>query len=439
MAREINVSKRATVHTLGCRLNQSETNLIRDQLVDRGYEIVPFGENADLAVINTCTVTSSADSKCRYAIRQFTRRNPEAFTAVVGCYSQMGYKEVSQIKGVDLIIGNHDKLNVLDYLGEEKNEVPVIVRDRMDRDDFTISFAGDLPFTQRANLKIQDGCDFMCTFCVIPFARGRARSRDFQNLIDEAKNLVARGVRELVLTGVNIGTYDHSGKRIIDVVDALDALDGLSCIRISSIEPTTIPECILDRMRNPSHSLLPYLHIPLQAGSDHILGAMRRKYKVQEFLEFLDKATAIVPDLCIGTDIMVGFPGETQADFEQTCDVFLEAPFAFCHVFTYSERDGTVAAKRGDHVHLPERKRRSAHLRRLSAMKRHDFHNSYLGRELPVLFENQREATWPGYTPNYIRVVIPYAGGNLVNRRGLVRLDSISADFVDGTLIEMLD
>jgi threonylcarbamoyladenosine tRNA methylthiotransferase MtaB len=192
-------------------------------------------------------------------------------------------------------------------------------------------------------------------------------------------------------------------------------------------------------MRNSSHSLLPYLHIPLQAGSDHILGAMRRRYKVQEFLEFLDKATSIVPDLCIGTDIMVGFPGETETDFEQTCHVFLEAPFAFCHVFTYSERDGTVAAKRDDHVPLPERKRRSAHLRRLSAMKRYDFHESFLGRELPVLFENQREATWPGYTPNYIRVVIPSAGDNLLNRRGLVRLDSISADFVDGTLIEMLD
>ena len=439
MASEITGRRRATVHTLGCRLNQSESNLIRDQLVERGYDIVPFDEEADLAVINTCTVTRQADSKCRSAIRQFTRRNPEAITAVVGCYSQMGYKEISEIGGVDVIIGNQDKLNVLDYLGEEKSEVPVIVRDRIDRDDFSIHFAGDLPFNRRANLKIQDGCDFMCTFCIIPFARGRARSRDFQNLLGEAKNLVGRGVRELVLTGVNLGTYSHGGRDIVDIVDALDALEGLARIRISSIEPTTIPEALLERMADPAHALLPYLHIPLQAGSDDILQSMRRKYTLAEFMDFVEQAHARVPDLCVGTDLMVGFPGETEVLFEQSCRTFMDGPFAYCHVFTYSEREGTPAARRGDHVPVPERKRRSAHLRRLSAMKRHEHHEAHLGRELSVLFEDPREGTWPGYTPNYIRVIVPDAGEDLTNRRGRVRLESVTPEFVEGTLLEMID
>ena len=430
---------KAALHTLGCRLNQSETNHIRDQLIEQGYTIVPFEEEADLAIINTCTVTRLADSKSRSAIRQFTRRNPDAITAVIGCYSQMGYKEISQIEGVDLIIGNQEKHNVLDYLGDSKNEKPVIIRDKIDRDDFSISLVGDLPFSQRANLKIQDGCDFMCTFCIIPFARGRARSRDFANLIEDAQNLVSRGVQELILTGVNLGTYDHSGQTITDITDALNELPGLSRIRISSIEPTTIPTELFTRMADPDHALLPYLHIPLQAGSDEILKAMKRKYTLDEFLDFIHLADESVPDLCIGTDILVGFPGETPELFEKTCQTFLEGPFAYSHVFTYSERDGTPSTKLPEVVPVPERKNRSAHLRRLSAKKRHDYFEQHLGRTYPVLFENLREGTFPGYTPNYIRTIIPDNGEDLTNRQGLVRLDSISADFVEGTLVEMLD
>lgn len=439
MSEKSNPAPKAALHTLGCRLNQSETNHIRDQLVEQGYTIVPFEEEADLAIINTCTVTRLADSKSRTAIRQFTRRNPEAITAVIGCYSQMGYKEISQIEGVDLIIGNQEKHNVLDYLGDSKNEKPVIIRDKIDRDDFSISLVGDLPFTQRANLKIQDGCDFMCTFCIIPFARGRARSRDFANLMEDARNLVSRGVRELILTGVNLGTYDHSDRTIVDITDALNELPGLSRIRISSIEPTTIPTELFSRMADPEHVLLPYLHIPLQAGSDSILKAMRRKYSLAEFLDFIHLAEESVPDLCIGTDILVGFPGETPELFDTTCQTFLDGPFAYCHVFTYSEREGTPSTKMDDVVPIPERKNRSAHLRRLSAKKRHDYFEQHLGRTYPVLFENLREGTFPGYTPNYIRTIIPENGEDLTNRQGLVRLDSISADFVEGTLVEMLD
>jgi threonylcarbamoyladenosine tRNA methylthiotransferase MtaB len=431
--------RRAALHTLGCRLNQSETNHIRDQLVEQGYTIVPFEEEADLAIINTCTVTRLADAKSRSAIRQFTRRNPDAITAVVGCYSQMGYKEISQIEGVDLIIGNQEKQNVLDYLGDAKSETPVIVRDRIDQDDFSVSLVGDLPFSQRANLKIQDGCDFMCTFCIIPFARGRARSREYKNLVDEASNLVERGVRELILTGVNLGTYDHSGHTITDITDALDELPGLSRIRISSIEPTTIPKELFPRMADPGHALQPYLHIPLQSGTDPILQAMRRKYSLQEYLLFLKLAQSEVPDLCIGTDILVGFPGETDGLFQETCQTFLEAPFAYCHTFTYSERDGTPSTKLPGNVPIPERKVRSAHLRRLSAKKRHDYYEARLGNTYPVLFENKREGHWPGYTPNYIRTLVPDNGLDLANRMGLVRLDQIAADFVEGTLECLLD
>ena len=256
--------RRASLQTLGCRLNQYETNSIRDQLEAAGYTIVSFDAEADLTVINTCTVTNAADAKSRNAIRRFTRRNPSAVTVVVGCYSQVGYKAIAEIPGVDYIIGNNDKLNLLDYLGDEKVERPVIIRDRINREDFSVNFLGEAPFNQRANLKIQDGCDFMCSFCIIPFSRGRARSRDFKNLMEEARSLVDRGVREFVLTGVNLGEYCNSEQNITTVIDALNAIEGLDRIRISSIEPTTIPEELFTRMASPEHALLPYLHLPLQ-------------------------------------------------------------------------------------------------------------------------------------------------------------------------------
>ncbi len=436
-------SKKASIHTLGCRLNQSESKLIRDKMEQSGYQIVPFGETADLAVINTCTVTNLADAKCRNAIRAFTRANPDAFVAVVGCYSQMGYKAVAEIPGVDLIIGNQDKLSVLDYVGLGKNERPVIVRDRIDKHDFSIHFAGELPFPKRANLKVQDGCDFMCSFCIIPFARGRARSRNLDNLLAEATSLAQRGVREIVLTGVNIGTFSSDGHDILRLVDRLNEVPGIDRIRISSIEPTTIPTELFPRMNDPQHALLPFLHIPLQSGSDRILRQMRRKYTVAEFTDFIRQAHETVPDLYIGTDIMVGFPGETEEDFGQTCDVFTQNPFAFCHVFTYSERDGTVAAKSSDQIPIPERARRSAFLRRLSASQRHNFYERYLGQTVRVLFEDPKPGLWPAYTDNYIRVMVetstlPDPSLDLTNRTAQVRLNRITADFTEATLISTI-
>ncbi len=340
------VRRRAVVHTLGCRLNQGESQMLKDRLTAAGYEVVPFGESAEVGIINTCTVTREADGKCRKAIRQFVRQNPRALVAVVGCYSQMGAAEVAAIPGVDLIIGNQDKFAVLEHLDMKKADSPVIIRERISGDDFKMTFVGDLPFDKRANIKVQDGCDFMCSFCIIPFARGRARSRDWANTMEEARAAAARGVRELVLTGVNIGTYSNSGNGLVDLVDAMDAIPGLVRLRISSIEPTTVDSRLLDRMADPAHKLLPFLHLPLQSGSDKVLRLMRRQYSLEDYKAFVRESTERVPDLCLGTDIMVGFTGETEEDFAETCDFFERLPFAYTHVFPFSEREGTLVMRR---------------------------------------------------------------------------------------------
>ena len=399
--------KRASVHTLGCRLNQAESCLLEEKLAAAGYVLVPFGEPADLGIIHTCTVTREADAKSRKLVRQFIRKNPEAYTAVIGCYAQMGASALAEIDGVDLIVGNQEKLNVLDYVAAGKNTTPLIVRDRVLRDDFTIELAvDDRPLTRRANLKIQDGCDFMCSFCIIPFARGRARSRALDNLLEEAEQLVSRGAKELVLSGVNLGTYEWQGHSVVDIVDRLNTLEPLARIRISSIEPTTIPEALFERMADAGHRLVPYLHIPMQAGSDRVLQAMRRKYSRAEWLRFVEVAAARVPGLGVGTDILVGFPGETEADFEDTLALFTDSPAFYAHVFKYSERPGTAS------VRMPEKcgpqvvDLRSARLRKRSAEKQRAFYEAHTGAEVPVLFECEENGYWTGYTENYVRVAV---------------------------------
>ena len=326
-------SPKASVKTLGCRLNQYEGLALEAKLRNAGYEVVPFGEPADVGVVNTCTVTNEADAKSRNAIRRFIRGNPNALTIVAGCYSQISANEAAMIKGVDYVIGNHDKLNFLDYLADQKPTSPVIIRDKINKDDFSIGFVGESRFEQRANLKVQDGCDFMCSFCVIPFARGRARSRDLNDLISEAKTMIASGVREIVLTGVNLGTYLSNGTDFPELIEKLSELDGLRRLRISSIEPTTISPRLFGLMSDPSHPLMPYLHIPLQSGSDKVLKLMKRKYSVADFKEFIEYATDQVPDITIGTDILVGFPGESEKEFEETCGAFWESAFRLLPCF----------------------------------------------------------------------------------------------------------
>lgn len=426
---------RAALHTLGCRLNQSETAILEEKLRAAGYDLVPFGEAAEVGIVHTCTVTREADAKSRKALRQFIRNNPAARTAVIGCYAQMGADTLAAIPGVDVVVGTQEKLNVLDFLGETKRDEPLVVRDRIDRDDFEIDFAGDdAAVSRRMNLKVQDGCDFMCSFCIIPFARGRARTRAFANVLDEARALLRRGARELVLTGVNIGTYDDGGRGVVEIVDALNALPGVFRIRISSIEPTTIPEALFDRMRDPAHALVPYLHIPLQSGSDHILESMRRRYTRRDFLDFIQHAHDRVPGIGIGTDILVGFPGETDADFEDTCDALWRSPLFYAHVFRYSERAGTASVRLGPKVPPPVMAARSARLHAISAEKTRLFAEHHLGRKVDVLFETREDGHWTGYTANYLRVAAA-SEADLRNLPRRVRLAGLRGDLLAGEIV----
>ena len=402
-------------------------------LENQGYSIVPFKEDSNLAIINTCTVTAKADSDCRHVIRNYIRRNPDSFVAVVGCYSQMGYKALADIEGIDLIMGNQDKLDVINHVKMGKNEKPLILRDRIIKDDFTIDYVGQSDSKTRANLKIQDGCDFMCSFCIIPMARGRARSRDINNLLEEARQLAAQGFKEVILTGVNIGTYNNNDLSVIEVCNKLNEIEGIERIRISSIEPTTIPTELFSLMNDPQHKLVPYLHIPLQSGSDKVLKLMRRKYERQEYLDFICEAEKQVPGLCIGTDVMVGMCGEGDAEFEETCDFLINSPVAYFHVFSYSERPGTASVKMDEKVSPQVIKRRSSVLRNISERKRLQYYEKFLGSEKNVLFENQEDGHWSGYTDNYIRVTVK-SGQNLENQILPVKLKELAADFVMGEL-----
>ena len=425
--------KRVCVHTLGCRLNQAESSLLAEQFVHAGYRLVPFGQAADVGVINTCTVTREADAKCRQVIRGFIRKNPRAFTIVTGCYSQLGHETLAEIEGVDLILGNAGKMNALAYVLEEKNDAPVVLREPLSSGDFVLPCAPGGPVTQRVNLKIQDGCDFMCSFCTIPFARGRERSRQMSDLMAEAVRLVERGAKELVLTGVNVGRYHHAGQGITEVIDRLNELDSLARIRISSIEATTVPEALFERMDDPTHRLVPHLHIPAQSGSNRILRLMKRKHTREEFLEFIEKAAASVRNLCVGTDLLVGYPGESDQDFAATMTLVQESPIAYAHVFKYSERPNTMASRNGDKTGPRLLSERSARIRRISASKWDKFRGGFLGSVIPVLFEEASQGIWHGHTENYLRVGA-LANEDLANVIRDVQLESICGDWVKGRL-----
>ncbi len=423
---------RASLHTLGCRLNQAETAIIANSLVARGFEIVEFGERADVTVINTCTVTEQADAKCRQAVRQALRKNAETFVAVVGCYAQQSVATIAAIDGVDLVIGNEHKLRVAEFVGDlaKHGRAQVVHSANLPEKEFTIETDGLYNFNTRANLKIQDGCNYFCSFCIIPTVRGRARSRSFEDILREARNLTAAGHRELVLTGVNIGTYKNDCKSLLKVIEALEQIEGLDRIRISSIEPTTIGAELVRYMAS-SEKLCHYLHIPLQSGNDRILNAMKRKHTIKPFAKFVEWAAKTVPDIGLGTDVMVGFPGETDAEFADTREVLTELPFFYFHVFTYSDRPGTPSASIKAKVLHPIKKERTRNLTELSARKRRAFGAANVGRTLGVLFETREDGYWAGYTESYIRVLVK-SEENLENRIVPVRLTSLSGEQVIG-------
>jgi len=449
---------RAALESLGCRLNHAETELIRRLLERAGFRIVPWGEAAEVMVLNSCTVTAQADAASRQGLRGARRAQPGARLAVVGCHAQLHADALAAAGLADLIVGNGDKLAVVEHLrallaqeasgnGPDRGSPPRVVRPALPREAFALDFDPAAPLSAdsgtRAHVKIQDGCDFMCSFCIIPRARGRARPRSMDNLMAEAEALVAHGVREIVLTGVNLGTYSDGAQSLTgaldlrDVVDRLDRLPGLARIRISSIEPTTVHEGLLERMAAPDHKLAPFLHLPLQSGSDAVLAAMRRRYTAGEYAAFAEAALKRVPELCLGADVMAGFPGEDDAAFAETFALLERLACAYLHVFPYSERPGTPAARRPDPVPVPLRQRRAAALRALSEAKRLAFHRRFIGRSVEVLFEKpRRDHMAEGYTAHFVRVRAPAAdAGALRNRMLPVRLLEAGPHAVSGELL----
>ena len=399
---------KASLHTLGCRLNQAETAIMAKSLQQAGYDIVEFGEQADITVINTCTVTEQADSKCRQAVRKTIKKNPNTFVAVVGCYAQMAVDTIKEIEGVDLIVGNEHKLKIVDYLnGLAKNDSPLIVHSpKISREEFTIESHGLYDNSTRANLKIQDGCNFVCSFCIIPKARGPARSRKLHDIISEARTLADLGHKELVITGVNIGTYQSGNYTIYDVINEIEKIDNIQRIRISSIEPTTISKNLIYKIAE-SEKMCKHLHIPLQSGDDKILSAMRRKHTVKEFTDFVDFVHKTVPDVGIGTDVMVGFPGEGREEFVNTKKLLADLPVSYFHVFTYSDREGTSSVKMPDKVDYHDKKERTRILIEQGKRKKTAFFEEFVGKQKSVLFEQRNKlGNWTGYTSNYMSVEV---------------------------------
>lgn len=426
---------RVAFSTIGCRLNQAETALLKDGFRRRGFLPVEYGQDTDVLVLNSCTITEGAESECRRLVRQTLRQSPQAFVAVTGCYAQTGLDVLRQIEGIDLIVGNQFKMQLPDLLPpspqQVKQSMPQVHHGRMDPDNFALEGVGDYS-TTRANVKIQDGCQFMCAFCLIPFARGRERSRLVDDAVREAEALVQRGHRELVLTGVNIGQYQDQGLNLLGLITRLETIEGLERIRISSIEPTTIPEGLLEYMKT-SPKLCRFLHVPIQSGDDGILQTMNRRYSVQEYREAMEWAVDMIPDVCFGTDVMVGFPGEGQQEFANTLAFIQDQPFAYVHVFSYSPRPGTASTKMAGQVYSEDIKERSQTLRELSRHKREVFQQRFLGRDLTVLFEHEVDGVWSGLTDHYLRVDVR-ASRNLKNTLQSVVVTGVMSDRVLGLL-----
>ena len=428
------MAKTVAYYTLGCKLNYSETSTIARDLEKEGFEKVPFDQPADLYVINTCSVTENADRKCRQVVRQAQRSNPEGFVAVVGCYAQLQPEEIASIPGVDLVLGATEKFRLSDYLDNlQKNAFGEVHSCEIGQADFYVgSYAiGD---RTRAFLKVQDGCDYKCTYCTIPLARGISRSDTLENVLRNAREIAAQGIREIVLTGVNIGDYgkgEFGNKKhehtFLELVRALDEVPGIARYRISSIEPNLLRNEVIDYVAG-SRRFVPHFHIPLQSGSNDILKQMRRRYLRELYAERVARIRQAMPHACIGVDVIVGFPGETDAHFMETYEFLHGLDISYLHVFTYSERPDTPAAEMEGVVPVQERNRRSKMLRSLSEKKRRAFYRGQLGRSCTVLFEGENKKGYiHGFTENYVKVKAPWNPA-LVGTVQRVRLSAIDTD-----------
>ena len=426
--------KTVAFHTLGCKLNFAESAAIGTNVESHGFRRVDFSQQADVYVVNTCSVTNSADRKCRKVVRQALRKSPEAFVAVIGCYAQLRPGEISTIPGVDLVLGAGEKFNLPAYLSDiSKRESGEIHSCQIETVDHFFPSCSTSERT-RAFLKVQDGCDYTCSYCTIPMARGRSRSYGVKQTVAVARQLLDKEVREIVLTGVNIGDFGAGTEEtFIDLLTTLDRI-GAERIRISSIEPNLLTDDIIDFV-SESNSFVPHFHIPLQSGSDKILKQMRRRYSSELYLSRIEKVKQAMPYSCIGVDVIVGFPGETDDDFSETVRQLNNADISYLHVFSYSERPGTEAVKMKQKIAYDVRAERSKQLQILSTNKRRAFYDSCLGQVRTVLFETWNNGILKGFTDNYIRVEVE-GKRNLSGKTQRVSLRSIIDGVMQGALAD---
>ena len=405
----MNPYRTVSFYTLGCKLNFSETSAISRLFEDGGYAKVDFEERPDIFVINTCSVTDNADKKCRYLVRKARKVNPNAFIIMLGCYAQLKPKEISEIEGVNMVLGANDKFNVIEHLEkiEENNSTTVVFNESIKKTkDFYPAFSSGE--RTRSFLKVQDGCDYFCSFCTIPLARGKSRNASISKTLLELNKLKNTGVKEIVLTGVNIGDYGQGkDENFFELVKALDEVSFIERFRISSIEPNLLSNEIIEFVLNKSKRFVPHFHIPLQSGSDHLLRKMRRKYDTSLYTDRVNFIKSIKPNCCIGVDVIVGYPGETYHEFQKTYEYLKELNVSYLHVFTYSERANTSAVKIGEKVPMDVRKKRSQDLQILSERKKRLFYQQHIQSNQTVLFENTIDNDYiTGFTENYIKVKI---------------------------------
>ncbi len=430
--------KRVALHTLGCKLNVAESSTLGRQFAERGYRVVDIDEPAEVCVINTCSVTERADRECRQIVRRALKHSPTAYVIVTGCYAQLRPDEIEAIPGVDLVLGTNEKLSLFDYVdGLEKNATPKVHVSRIEEvTAFQAASSVGFEDRTRAFLKIQDGCDYACSFCTIPRARGESRSTDVLTTLENARNVVAAGYREIVLTGVNVGDYGKKiGTNLLQLLQKLVQLDGLNRIRVSSIEPNLLTDELLDFwLAEPK--LCKHFHIPLQAGSDELLGGMRRRYRRAWYADRVSAIKSAYQHAAIGADVIIGFPGETDQLFEESYQLLVDLPLSYLHVFTYSERPNTPAASFAEQVEPRIRFERSERVRNLAVRKRRAFYESFVGRDVRVLFESQRERGWmTGLSDEYVRVNVetPY---DLTNQIYSVIITQAKGDVCIGQLID---
>jgi len=419
--------KRVAFYTLGCKLNFSESSQISRQFPADSFEIVDYKEHADIYVINTCAVTGKAEKKSRAAITKFKKRYPDSIVAVVGCYSEISPGDIHTIKGADIVLGNSEKFSLPLIINNENYSVSESQHDSLNEQFIPSYSSGD---RTRSFFKIQDGCDYFCSYCTVPLARGRSRSDTIERTLSIAKEIAASGVKEMILTGVNVGDFGRkNNEQFIDLLKQLDDIEGIERIRISSIEPNLLTDEIIAFVAT-SKKFLPHFHIPLQSASDKVLNSMKRRYTVSLFNDRITKVKELIPDCCIAIDLIVGFPGETDNDFEECYQYLASSPVSYMHVFTYSERERTHAVTLTDIVPNIERTKRSQRMLALSEKKKQVFYKENEGKERSVLFESDNEKGMMfGFTDNYIKVKTPF-DDKLINKVRKVKLKSIDKDGV---------